>query len=180
MIRLFLTDVDGTLTDATYLVMPSGDRAKTFNTRDWFGMSQLQKSGCQVSIISGDESCSVTRQVGRVTRTNREEQGVGLHQGISDKLDFVGRNYIKPNGEFEWNEVAFVGDDNNDVRLLEAVGYPACPCDAVENVKNTIRGLPDGLVLDCKGGGGCVREFADLIQLTWYNGSEVLNQLPRG
>jgi len=165
MIKLFLCDCDGVLTNATYLVLPTGEKAKTFNTRDWFGMSRLHKSGCRIGIVSGDDSESVTHQA------RRAAAWADLFQGVSNKLEFVTQTYIRPHGQFEWDEVAYIGDDNNDIRLLSAVGYPACPADAVGEVQEAIWILPDGLVLDCKGGEGCVREFADLIYR--YNGSEV-------
>lgn len=167
MIRLFLTDVDGVLTDSTYLVLPTGERAKSFNTRDWCGMEELRRAGCHTGIISGDASTAIEHQVRRVA------ERTALFQGIDDKRKFVAQAYLKPHGDFEWDDIAFIGDDKNDLKLLQAVGYPACPLDAVEEVRETIARFPDGLILNRKGGEGCVREFTDLIRLTWYNGGEV-------
>jgi YrbI family 3-deoxy-D-manno-octulosonate 8-phosphate phosphatase len=160
MIKLFLTDVDGVLTDATYLILPNGEKANVFNTRDWHGMAKLNRAGCRIGIISGDESNAVRHQAHRVAGY------AGLFQGVANKLQFVADNYIVPNGEFEWDEVAFVGDDTNDLKLLEAVGLPACPSNAVDEVRELVQKIPDGLILYHEGGKGCVREFVDLIRST--------------
>lgn len=163
MIKLFLTDVDGVLTDATYMVLATGEKANVFNTRDWHGMAKLHRLGCRVGIISGDNSDAVGHQVGRVARY------AGFFQGINDKRRFVQENYIRPDGKFEWEEIAFIGDDTNDIGLLKVVGWPACPSDAVEEVIKVVEEHPEGMVLYHHGGKGCVREFADLICRLEYN-----------
>ncbi len=167
MIKLFLTDVDGCLTDSTYIVLPAGGwlngPGKVFNTRDWHGMAKLDKAGCRVGIISGDDSRSVKDQVLRCAGY------AALFQGISDKRKFVQETYID-SGKYMWEEIAFVGDDTNDIELLQKVGWVACPADAMQEVKDVVKKLIDGVVLYHNGGRGCVREFVDEIRKTEYNG----------
>jgi N-acylneuraminate cytidylyltransferase len=161
MIRLFLTDVDGVLTNSTYLVFPDGSRAKTFNTRDFYGMTQLNESGCYVGIITKDDTDCVTHQIARVAPFAL------FHPSVQDKRSFVETLIHKM--AFSWEEVAFIGDDLNDLELLDAVGIAACPKDAVPRVLELVSGRDDGFIIPCIGGGGCVRDFADMILSTWYN-----------
>jgi YrbI family 3-deoxy-D-manno-octulosonate 8-phosphate phosphatase len=160
MIRLFLTDLDGCLTDGTYIVYQNGERAHTFHTRDWFGL-KIFASEHEVAIVTGDHSSSVEMQLKRLN------YHIGLNQRIKNKLDFIANRYIHPHGLYQWDEVAFIGDDVNDLDLLNKVGLAACPRDAVESVRVLIEYRQqhnrDGIVLESCGGKGCVREFIDII-----------------
>lgn len=148
-IRLFLTDVDGTLTDSGMYYSEAGDELKKFNTRDGKGLQLLQQAGIQVGIITGEN-----RELVR-----RRSQKLGLDHlflGIADKVPVV-RALLEELG-LTWSEVAFIGDDVNDTELLEKVGYSAVPRDAIRRNRE----LAD-YVCRRKGGEGCVREFAELL-----------------
>lgn len=163
MIRVFLTDVDGVLTDSTYLVLPDGSKAKRFNTRDFCGMSQLHKAGCHIGVLTGDDpNMCVLSQI------RRTMPYAILHEGVKNKKQDAAK--LISDWGFTWEEVAFIGDDTNDLELLSTVGLPACPRDAVSSIQELVMSHPDGVIIPYPGGGGCVRDFTDLIRATWYNG----------
>lgn len=165
MIKLFISDVDGVMTDATYYVMPDGQRIKRFNTRDMYGISRLHKAGCNVAIITGDEGATCVK-----AQFDRSMPFAILKEGASDKA-LVAQCLLDELG-IKWEETAYIGDDGNDLELLKRVGLAACPMNAVENVQQLIRSRHDAVVIPYAGGSGCVRDFADMIWSTWYNGVE--------
>jgi 3-deoxy-D-manno-octulosonate 8-phosphate phosphatase (KDO 8-P phosphatase) len=148
-IRLFATDVDGVLTDAGMYYAESGDEWKKFNTRDGMGIKLLQKAGLTTAIVTQESTKLVTRRGQKLTIPE-------VHQGVYDKLALL-RELADRYG---WNmkQVAYIGDDINDLEALKAVGLSAAPADAVPSVLAAVR-------YRCrkKGGEGAVREVADLI-----------------
>lgn len=157
MIKLFLTDLDGVLTNSTYLVLPDGLKVKTFNTRDFVGLKELHKAGCEVGVITGDSTNECV-----VKQMERAAPFAHLFEGVNDKKSHV-EKLIQTLG-ITWDEVAFIGDDTNDLGLLSVVGLPACPQDAVPRVKEFVLKSHDGMVIPYSGGTGCVRDFADLVR----------------
>ena len=148
-IRLFATDVDGVLTDAGMYYSESGDEWKKFNTRDGMGIKLLQKAGLITAIVTQERTKLVARRAEKLAIPE-------VHQGAMDKLSVV-REMASRYG-ITLEQVAYIGDDINDVETLKAVGFSAAPAD----------GLPDVLaVVDyvCrnKGGEGAVREVIDMI-----------------
>ena len=152
-IKLFLTDVDGVLTDAGMYYSESGDELKKFNTKDGKGFELLRKSGIQYGIITS-ENTKIVADRAKKLRVNYLFQAAG-----DNKLDIV-KNLCKSEG-FLLDEIAYIGDDINDVELLMNVGLSACPLDSVKKIKsiNNIK------ILSKKGGEGVVREFIDLYVL---------------
>ena len=148
-IRLFATDVDGVLTDAGMYYSESGDEWKKFNTRDGMGIKLLQKAGLMTAIVTQESTKLVTRRGQKLTIPE-------VHQGVYDKLALL-RDLA---GRYGWTmqQVAYIGDDVNDLEALKAVGLSAAPADAVPSVLAVVR-------YRCrkKGGEGAVREVADLI-----------------
>jgi len=151
-IKLFLSDVDGTLTDASMYYSESGEELKKFNTHDGKGFELLRKIGVKTGIITSENTKIVANRAAKL-KVDYIFQGLE-HQGklaIAEKL-------CRKEG-IELVNVAYIGDDINCIELLEAVGYAACPSDAIDAVKR----IPNILPLSRAGGRGCVREFADLI-----------------
>lgn len=148
-IRLFATDVDGVLTDAGMYYSESGDEWKKFNTRDGMGIKLLQKAGLVTAIVTQESTKLVTRRGQKLAVPE-------VHQGVYDKLALL-RDLV---GRYGWTmkQVAYIGDDVNDLEALKAVGFSAAPADAVPSVLAAVR-------YRCrkKGGEGAVRELADLI-----------------
>ena len=148
-LRLFLTDVDGTLTDSGMYYSETGDELKKFNTRDGKGLQLLQQAGLRVGIITGEN-----REL--VRRRSEKLQLDYLFLGIADKVPVI--QSLLDQLDLDWHQVAFIGDDVNDTALLEKVGYSAVPADAIRRNRE----LAD-YVCERKGGAGCVREFAEQL-----------------
>ncbi len=148
-IRLFATDVDGVLTDAGMYYSESGDEWKKFNTRDGMGIKLLQKAGIVTAIITQESTKIVMRRAQKLTIPE-------VHQGAYDKLavlnDLIARHGLT------MKQVAYIGDDVNDLQALGAVGFSASPADGMPPVLKVVR-----YVCKKNGGEGAVRELADLI-----------------
>lgn len=149
-IKLFLTDVDGVLTDAGMYYTEEGDEIKKFNTRDGKGVELLRDKGIKVGIITGENTKIVTDRAKKLKIDY-------LYQGADNKVKIALELCEKLN--INLSQVAFIGDDINDKELLIKVGIAACPFDA----HNEILNLDNILRLQKKGGHGVVREFAELI-----------------
>lgn len=148
-IRLFISDVDGVLTDAGMYYAENGDELKKFNTRDGMGFQLLREAGFKTAIVTSENTELVAR------RANKLKLDF-VRQGVADKAACV-TELIQELG-FSFDEVCFIGDDINDSLLLEKVGLPCCPADAAPPVK-----LRSRFLCRTKGGAGCVRELADYL-----------------
>ena len=151
-VKLFLCDVDGTLTDGGMYYTENGDELKKFNTRDGMGFQLLREAGIKTGIITSENTKIVENRVKKL-------KADFLYQGKRDggKLS-VAKEICEQLG-ITLDEVAYIGDDVNCVELLEAVGVKACPADACDQVKQ----LSSMNVMTLHGGMGCVREFINQI-----------------
>lgn len=164
-IKLFMSDVDGVLTDAGMYYSENGDELKKFCTHDGMGIKLLKEKGVKVGIITTED-----RQLNR-NRANKLKLDYHFH-GETNKLETI-KNLCKELN-ISLSEVAYIGDDVNDFELLSAVGLAACPANSVEKIKN----IPNIIHLTKKGGEGAVREFIEMIlsvKSDALNGVEVLN-----
>lgn len=148
-IRLFATDVDGVLTDAGMYYTEAGDELKKFNTRDGMGIKLLQKSGVITAIVTQERTKLVARRAEKLTIPE-------LHQGVMDKLSCI--RALAERYRLSLTQVAYIGDDVNDLEALTVVGFSAAPADAMPVVKAAV-----SYVCKAKGGEGAVREIADMI-----------------
>ena len=148
-IKIFLSDVDGVLTDGGMYYTESGDEFKKFNCYDGMGMKLLQEKGYKVGIITSED-----KQINR-NRARKLKLDFDFH-GIKDKLKFMQEFCINEN--FKLSEIAYVGDDINCFDLLSNVGVCACPKNAVSKIKN----IPNIKLLNSSGGNGAFREFAEI------------------
>jgi len=149
-IKIFLSDVDGVLTDAGMYYAESGDEMKKFCTYDGMGFQLLQKTGVKVGILTTED-----RQLNR-GRAKKLGLDFDFH-GAKDKLQIVKDLCEKVNVSLD--EVAYIGDDVNCFELLSHVGIAACPNNAVEKIKL----IPNIIQLEKNGGEGVIREFFELI-----------------
>lgn len=165
MIRLFLSDIDGVLTDGGYYVIgpssgwdiaPNEMLCKRYFSRDFQGIQMLHEEGIAVGFISRADS-SVDR-----TRISKALPYATLLQGVLDKKQSVLDTFVAP-GLYEWSEIAYVGDDVIDIELLKSVGWAACPADAEHDVFYMVDERKDGFVSAFPGGYGCVRECCNII-----------------
>ena len=148
-IKIFLSDVDGVLTDGGMYYTESGDEFKKFNCYDGMGMKLLQEKGYKVGIITSED-----KQINR-NRARKLKLDFDFH-GIKDKLRFMQEFCINEN--FKLSEIAYIGDDINCFDLLSNVGVCACPKNAVSKIKN----IPNIKLLNSSGGNGAFREFAEI------------------
>ena len=154
-VRLILLDVDGTLTDGQLIFGPEGESYKSFNVKDGLGIYLVQRDGIPVGLVSGRQS--------QVVELRARELGIShIWQSVWDKLDL----FYKILKDFKLNaeEVAFMGDDLNDLPLLREAGLSAATGDAVQEVQDAA-----DYVAGKDGGKGAVREFIDFIRSSRKN-----------
>ena len=148
-IKVVLTDVDGVLTDAGMYYAESGEELKKFNTNDGMGFELLRNAGYKTGIITSENTSIVERRAKKLKCDY-------LYQGIKNKLEIV--KEIAGLENISLSQIAYIGDDLNDLNALENVGYSACPANANETIKNTVHKR-----LFKSGGEGAFREFAHTI-----------------
>ncbi|MBS0183318.1 MAG: HAD-IIIA family hydrolase [Nitrospira sp.] len=158
---MFATDVDGVLTDAGMYYSESGDEWKKFNTRDGMGIKLLQKAGLITAIVTQERTRLVARRAEKLAIPE-------LHQGVMDKLSVI-RDMATRHG-ISLRQVAYIGDDINDIEALKAVGLSAAPADGLPQVLEIV-----SYVCRQKGGEGAVRELAEMILLS-RNGAKLTKQ----
>lgn len=148
-IRLFVTDVDGTLTDGGMYYGVEGELMKRFNTRDAMGLQLLRDAGIAVAIITAEDSAIVLRRAEKLRISD-------VVLGAQDKLTEL--RQICDGHDIELSQVAYVGDDVNDLEVMRAVGVSYAVADAVPAVQEVA-----DLVLSKGGGFGAVREAAERV-----------------
>lgn len=149
-IKLFITDVDGVLTDAGMYYSESGDELKKFNTHDGMGFDLLRKQQIKTAIITSEQTQLVERRAKKLKVDY-------LCQSKRDGGKLAAAIEICEKENISLQEVAYIGDDINCFDLLSNVGFAACPFDAMQTIKD----IPNIIMLSKKGGEGVVREFIE-------------------
>lgn len=149
MIKLVLLDVDGTLTDGGIYRGNNGEELKRFNVKDGYAIVNAQKLGIEFGIITGRKSELVE------IRSN-ELKIKYLYQGISEKTVIL--KEIMQKTELKKEEIAYMGDDLNDILIMKQSGLTGAPKDAADEVIQ----IAD-FVSEKNGGSGAVREFVEYI-----------------
>ncbi|NEG96882.1 HAD family hydrolase [Bifidobacterium sp. SMB2] len=152
-IRLLVMDVDGTLTDGSILIGPDGEMMKTFNAKDGYGVKHLlPAAGIEPMIITGRNSSILAYRANELGIT-------ALYQGVHDKLPLLKR--LMDERGLDVSEVAYIGDDLNDLEAMRFVGVCGCPADSSQGIIDVV-----DYVCRRDGGRGAVREFIEhLIRL---------------
>jgi len=148
-IKVFFSDVDGTLTDGCTYYSSVGEEMKRFNHKDGRGNFLLRQNEIRFGIITGENSEIVTR---RAEKLNADF----CFLGITNKLEFISSFCTKNKITIE--EVAFIGDDTNDLEIMENVGLSFAVADAMPEIKNAAH-----YVCSRNGGDGAFREAVDFI-----------------
>jgi 3-deoxy-D-manno-octulosonate 8-phosphate phosphatase (KDO 8-P phosphatase) len=148
-IRLLLLDVDGVLTDGTFLLSHDGKESKSFNTQDGFGLRLLHEAGIDCGVISARYSEAVAKRA-------QELKMRYIFQDIDNKLT-VFKNVLVQAGLKPF-EVAYMGDDWLDLALLGRVGLAAAPANAVAEVRDISH-----FIARKNGGLGAIRELCDFL-----------------
>ena len=148
-IKLLALDVDGILTDGGLYYSESGEVSKKFNVKDGKGIKLLMASGIEVAIISANDSQATVHRANKLGIDN-------CFIGVQDKLSIL--NNLCHQLNLSLSQVAYMGDDLNDLPILKAVGYPMTVADAIaENQANSL------YVTKLPGGHGAVREVCNLL-----------------
>lgn len=149
-IKLVLTDCDGVLTDAGVYFSDAGEAMKRFYIRDGMGVERLRNlAGIETGIITGETSGSVSKRAEKLKITY-------LYLGIKDKM-IVLREILEKTG-LKAAEIAYIGDDTNDLDIMKAVGLAASPGDGTVFAHRAA-----DYICEAKGGNGAFRELAELI-----------------
>ena len=151
-VKIFATDVDGVLTDAGMYYDNNGNELKRFNTHDGMAFNILKERGIITAMLTSEKTNIVKLRANKL-------QVDYLFQGVkgSEKLEALNKICVEKN--MSLSEVAYIGDDINDYNVLSSVGFPACPKNAIANIKS-IKGITH---LSKSGGDGAVREFVELL-----------------
>ena len=146
-IKLLVSDVDGVLTDSGMYYGPQGEVLKKFNTRDGMGMAKWRQHGFQVAIMTSEDTSIVKSRASKLKIDN-------VFVGVGDKKEELTRFCAQE--KVALDEVCFIGDDINDLGVMEIAGLIACPSDAIPEVKSRAH-----FVCQNAGGRGCVRELIE-------------------
>jgi N-acylneuraminate cytidylyltransferase len=149
-IKLLVTDIDGVMTDCGMYYSENGDELKKFNTRDGMGIQLLREYGVKTAIITKENTKIIEARAKKLKIDD-------VHQGVIDKLSAFEK--LREKYQLNYSEVAYIGDDINDISVLEKVGISFCPKDAVDEVK-----IVSDYILEKEGGNGVIREFVSLFQ----------------
>jgi len=160
-IKLVLTDVDGVLTDGGRYYSEKGEIVKRFHVRDGMGINILLRNGIKTAIVTKENS--------KIVKKWAKEMNISkTYSGIKNKekeLEKICKFYkILP------DEVAFIGDDVNDIELMKKVGFSVTPSDGILQAKKIAN-----YICKSSGGNGALREMIDLIlkekfssKTNWY------------
>lgn len=148
-VKLLLMDVDGVLTDGRLFIDAEGRVTKAFHARDGFGITLLHRAGIETGVVSGRNDPATKHRIEELGMTV-----VGLgEKSKGNAVDaFVSKRGLSP------SEVAYIGDDVNDVPALTRVGISIAVANAHPEVLECVR-----YVTSSPGGHGAVREVADAI-----------------
>ena len=142
-------DIDGVLTNGTFIWGPNGEEYKSFSFSDIMGISLGSKAGLIFALISGEDTPLIDRFAKKMKISD-------IYMGTKDKaavlISFAKKNKLK------LNEICFMGDDVNDIGALEIAGLAVAPANAHKSVKQKV-----ALITKKSGGNGAVRELLDII-----------------
>jgi len=153
--KLVITDIDGVWTDGGMYYDQTGNEWKKFTTADSAGVLFCKNLGIPMAIITGEETNIVQRRSEKLKIDF-------LFQGVKDKLSKAIE--ICEQLKIKLEDVAFIGDDLNDLKLLRAVGISGTPNNAPSYIKKEV-----SIITTKKGGEGAFREFIETIILSHFN-----------
>ncbi len=156
--KLLVSDVDGVMTDGSIIYSSNGSELKAFNIKDGLGIRLAGLIGLKVVILTGRKSEAVHRRAA--------ELGIDVIQGQSDKS--ISMQEIAEKYNLSYDEIAYIGDDLNDLPAMHLAGYVFAPADSVSEIIALAN-----CVTELKGGRGAVREAIEKIlkaQNKWEEG----------
>ncbi len=148
-IKTFIFDVDGVLTDGSLTITETGDMLRTMNVKDGYALKTALDKGFNVAIISGGTNEGVRS---RLAALGISDIYLGAHNKTEQLQDYFNKKAIKP------ESVLYMGDDIPDYPVMERVGLPCCPQDAVQEIKGISK-----YISHKKGGHGAVRDVIEQV-----------------
>ena len=149
LIKTFVFDMDGVLTDGGLLINPSGEWLRRMDINDGYALQLAIKFGHKVVVISGGESGPVVERLNRLGVTD-------IFMKVNDKAACL-KEYIK-NNHATPGEILFMGDDIPDYTCMLIADFACCPYDAVVEIKQI-----SSYISPFKGGYGCVRDIIEKV-----------------
>lgn len=157
-IKLVVFDLDGVLTDGHYYVGDRGEVSKSFYTRDFYAIAELVKYDIQVLILTQSHDKVIERQIERIREHSAwwkiicNDNKLLLKTGVVYKNEYL--SCIAKEYSISYDDIAYMGDAENDLPCMKEVGITACPSDAVPIIKEN-----SNYISDFAGGQGCVYDF---------------------
>ena len=148
-ITTFIFDVDGVMTDGSLIIDSQGEMLRTMNVKDGYALKTAINKGYNICIISGGTNEGVRS---RLQALGIEEIHLGAHQKKEFLTQYLNQKNIQP------ENVLYMGDDIPDYPVMQLVGLPCCPQDAVKEIKEISK-----YVSHIKGGKGCVRDVIEQV-----------------
>ncbi len=146
--KFLVCDIDGVLTNGGMYYSEAGDEFKRFNTKDGMALKNLTKAGFKVGFLSSGINSNLIEK-------RAKQLGVQyVYVGTWKKMKILKKWCDEM--QISLRNVAYIGDDINDLQVIPQVGLSACPADAVDAVKNKA-----DIILTKNGGDACLREFVD-------------------
>ena len=149
LVKAFAFDVDGVLSSDTVATDSSGEPMRSANIKDGFALQKAIKLGYDIAIITGGNSDAVKS---RYEYLGIKDIYMSSSVKIKDFEDWISKRNIKP------ENVLYMGDDLPDYNVMQKVGIPVCPSDAVQEIKSLCK-----YISDRKGGRGCVRDVIEQV-----------------
>ncbi len=165
-IKMACFDQDGCFNNNKYQVSNNGIVSKTFYTRDFWAIEQLQKNNIQVMIISGNNDGCMMAQYARLPK--RCKSNLCVVMDIENKKEYMDK--VLRDMNLTWNDVAYMGDAQNDLECIKNACFTCCPKDAVPEVQAEV-----DYVSEYKGGDGCIYDFAmEILKLCMMSSIRVI------
>lgn len=159
MINICFIDIDGVLTNGIYQISDRGIVTKSFYTRDFYGIEQLLKKGIKVIIISQSHDRVIYEQVDRIANHSvfwqnayRNDYSLQIITKVDNKKEEVKK--LLKEFELSWENVAYIGDAENDIECMGIAEVTGCPSDAICEIIDDVN-----FISQCPGGKGAVYEF---------------------
>ncbi|MFA8436449.1 MAG: KdsC family phosphatase [Marinifilaceae bacterium] len=148
-VKAFIFDVDGVLSNECITIDSDGELLRTANTKDGYAIQYAVKKGYPIAIITGGKSDAVEM---RYRGLGVKDMYMASKDKIKDFEDFIGKHNLDP------DTIMYMGDDLPDFEVMQRIGIPTCPANAVEQIKAI-----SSYISDKEGGHGCVRDVVEQV-----------------
>ena len=148
MFKLLVYDFDGVMTDNKVYLDQNGKESVKVNRADGLAISEIKKLKIEQIILSSEKNVVVLKRAKKL--------GIHCLYGVKDKKKIL-LEYIKEK-KIKLEEIGYIGNDINDLHVIEIVGYSFCPHDAHYTIKSIVN-----YVFSASGGDGVIRELLDFL-----------------